>query len=127
MSTQTPIRIAVVGVGKIARDQHLPAIRDSTDFELVALISRSACDLDVPVFASLDAAFAAGIILDAVAICTPPNVRWEACRVASRHGCAILLEKPPAATVDEARILKRLANDAGVPIFATWHARYASK
>ena len=71
MSTQTPIRIAVVGVGKIARDQHLPAIRDSPDFELAALISRSACNVDVPVFASLDAAFAAG---------TPPTGHWAACR-----------------------------------------------
>jgi D-galactose 1-dehydrogenase len=125
MSTHSPIRIAIVGVGKIARDQHIPAILDSPDFELVALISQSARDAEIPVFASLDAAFAAGLTFDAVAICTPPGVRSHACRMASAHRCAILLEKPPAATVAEARALKQLAEGAGVPIFASWHARFA--
>lgn len=34
-------RIAIVGVGKIARDQHLPALAKSADFDLVATASRS--------------------------------------------------------------------------------------
>lgn len=37
-----PIRIGVVGVGKIARDQHLPSIERNPDFELVAAVSRNA-------------------------------------------------------------------------------------
>tara|TARA_R110000851_G_scaffold43280_5_gene107177 strand:- start:1438 stop:2367 length:930 start_codon:yes stop_codon:yes gene_type:complete len=121
------IRIAIVGVGKIAIDQHLPAIKSNPNFELVALVSRSAAAGDVPVFASLDAAFAAGLSIDAVAICTPPGIRTEACRVASANGCAILIEKPPAATVSEALELRSMAEAAPVPIFATWHARFASK
>ncbi|MET0366405.1 MAG: gfo/Idh/MocA family oxidoreductase, partial [Sphingobium sp.] len=34
-----PIRIAVVGVGKIARDQHLPAIAGNGAFSLAATVS----------------------------------------------------------------------------------------
>ena len=36
------IRLAVVGLGKIARDQHLPAIAANRCFELVAVASRNA-------------------------------------------------------------------------------------
>ena len=34
--------VALVGVGKIARDQHIPAIAADPDFELVAAVSRNA-------------------------------------------------------------------------------------
>jgi D-galactose 1-dehydrogenase len=120
-----PIRIAIVGVGKIARDQHIPAILSNPDFQLVALISRSIPTAGFPVFPSLKAAFDAVVAIDAVAVCTPPNARAAACRAAASHGCAILLEKPPAATGKEALSLKQFADEAGVPIFASWHSRFA--
>ena len=34
-----PIRIAIVGLGKIARDQHLPAIAGNDAFTLAATVS----------------------------------------------------------------------------------------
>lgn len=125
MTIKRPIRIGIVGFGKIARDQHVSAIRNNPSFELTALISRSPPGGDVPAFTSLEEAFAAGLNLDAVAICTPPDVRLAQCRVASEHGCAILLEKPPAVTAGDALALKRMADEAGVPIFASWHSRFA--
>ena len=33
------IKIAIVGMGKIARDQHVPSLRANPDFELVAAAS----------------------------------------------------------------------------------------
>ncbi|HJU77184.1 MAG TPA: gfo/Idh/MocA family oxidoreductase, partial [Sphingomicrobium sp.] len=36
-----PIRIAILGFGKIAADQHVPAIAANPRFELVASSSRS--------------------------------------------------------------------------------------
>lgn len=120
-----PIRIAIVGVGKIARDQHIPAIRDNPDFELAALVSRSMPPADVPVYANLQTAFDSGIAIDAVAICAPPIARLNDCRLAFAHRCAVLLEKPPAITVNEALELKRLADTSDVPVFASWHSRFA--
>jgi predicted dehydrogenase len=38
-SSNAPIRIAIVGLGKIARDQHLPAIAGNGAFDLVATVS----------------------------------------------------------------------------------------
>src|SRR5690606_10671828 len=44
-------KIAVIGVGKIAQDQHLPVIDASPDFELAATVStRGIGHGDVPVF-----------------------------------------------------------------------------
>ena len=36
------MKLALVGIGKIARDQHIPALHASADFELVACASRNA-------------------------------------------------------------------------------------
>ena len=36
-----PIKIAIIGYGKIAEDQHVPSIRSNDRFELVATSSRS--------------------------------------------------------------------------------------
>ena len=36
--TAEPIRVAVVGLGKIARDQHLPALRSNPAFALAATV-----------------------------------------------------------------------------------------
>lgn len=125
MTIKRPIRIGIVGFGKIARDQHIHAICANPAFALTALVNPTPPGGDVPAFTSLDAAFAAGLDLDAVAICTPPNARSEPCRVATEHRCAILLEKPPAVTASNALALKRMADDAGVPIFASWHSRFS--
>ena len=50
-----PLRMAIAGVGKIARDQHLPAIASDPGFELVATVDPQAGVADVPNFASLEA------------------------------------------------------------------------
>jgi D-galactose 1-dehydrogenase len=35
-----PLKLALVGIGKIAVDQHVPALRASADWELAATVSR---------------------------------------------------------------------------------------
>jgi D-galactose 1-dehydrogenase len=125
--TVEPIRIAVVGLGKIARDQHLPALQANPAFALVA----TACPYGglaegVPGFATLADLLVAGIAVDAVAICTPPQVRHRLAAEALRNGLHVLLEKPPAATLSEAASLVDLAADAGSTVFAAWHSRFAA-
>ena len=79
---QMTIRIAIVGLGKIARDQHLPAIEKDARFELAAVASRSAGVDGVPHFTDLAELLASDIAFDAVALCTPPQVRpTPACHV----------------------------------------------
>mgnify|MGYP003146682140 CR=1 FL=1 len=118
-------RIAIVGLGKIARDQHLPSIAKNPGFELAAIVSRNAELEGVDHFTTLDEMLAARPDIDTVALCTPPQVRRQYAEAAIRAGRHVLLEKPPGATVAEVDWLKQLAAEHSVTLFATWHSRYA--
>lgn len=119
-----PIRIGIVGVGKIVRDQHLPAIAANPGFELVAGASRNATIDGVANFKTIEEMLA-GVELDAVSLCQPPTARYEAARAALNAGKHVFLEKPPGATVSEVEDLRALAAARGVTLFASWHSRYA--
>lgn len=119
------IPIAIAGVGKIARDQHVPAIRNSDRFELVATVTRSVGLDGVPNFPTIEAMVAA-LPVSAIAICTPPIGRASLVEQAARAGLAIMIEKPPAATLGAAQNLSAIAAAHRVPLFATWHSREAA-
>ena len=122
-----PIRIAIIGFGKIAKDQHVPSIAADPRFELVAIASRNQRCEDVPCFADHREMIGkmAGEI-DAVALCTPPTVRLEAARDAFAGGLHVLLEKPPAATLGEIEEIEQLGRRAKKVLFASWHSQHAA-
>lgn len=120
-----PIRIGLVGVGKIARDQHLPVIAASPDYALVAVASPHGGLDGVPSYATLEAMLAAHGDLDAVALCQPPQARFAAALAGIAAGRHVFLEKPPGATLAEVGLLVAAARDRGVSLFASWHSRYA--
>lgn len=119
------IRLAIVGFGKIARDQHRPAIAAIPAFELAAIADPATPESGVPCFASLEELLANGPEIDAVALCTPPQVRRAQAAVALAAGKHVLLEKPPGATVSEIGPLLAAASANGRTLFATWHSRFA--
>ncbi len=119
-------RIAVVGLGKIARDQHVPVLRGSAAFELVATVDPRASLGGIQHYSGLDELFDIGPPIQAVAICTPPQTRAALARQALKKGRHVLLEKPPAATPAEAEALMALAHEQRVALFATWHSRFAA-
>lgn len=122
------IRIAIVGFGKIARDQHVPAITADPRFALAAIASRSGDpELGVPWFAEPAELFARMRgKLDAVAICTPPIARHAIARAALEAGLHVLLEKPPAATLGEIEHLETVARISRRTLFAAWHSQHAA-
>ncbi|PMZ18182.1 Gfo/Idh/MocA family protein, partial [Pseudomonas sp. FW306-02-F08-AA] len=67
----------------------------------------------------------ADIAIDAVAMCQPPQARFDAAVQAIRAGKHVLLEKPPGATLSEVEALTRLSEAAGTTLFAAWHSRFA--
>ncbi|WP_274629227.1 Gfo/Idh/MocA family protein [Arvimicrobium flavum] len=125
MTGSTPIRLGIVGVGKIVRDQHIPALARNRDFELVAAASRHGRIDGIPNFSSIDELLANVANLDAVSLCMPPQARYEPAQKALAAGKHVFLEKPPGATVSEVDDLKELAHTMGVSLFASWHSRYA--
>jgi D-galactose 1-dehydrogenase len=119
-------KIGIVGFGKIARDQHAPAIAASPDFELLAVSNPSpgAQPETVPSFATMADMLQNVPALEAVALCTPPGPRrllGAQCLAAGKH---VLLEKPPAATVAEVNDLTSRANTAGKVVFAAYHSQH---
>jgi predicted dehydrogenase len=119
------IRIGIIGYGKIARDQHVPAIAGDEAFAVAATVSRQGKGQpDVPCFTSHGEMIEAGG-LDAVAICTPPAARYEIARECILAGLHCLLEKPPGLSLGEVEELARLAAHRQVSLFTTWHAQHA--
>ncbi len=122
-----PIRIAIVGVGKIARDQHMPAIEGSPAFSLAATVSPHHPGKDgIPHVKSLEQLLESGPAIDAVALCTPPQVRYDLAVQALQRGVHVFLEKPPGATLSEVVALRDRADKVGITLFASWHSRFAA-
>ncbi len=121
----TAIRVAIVGLGKIARDQHLPAIAETAGIELVAIASRNASIDGVKHFATLDEMLESRSDIDAVALCTPPQARHLQAAAALKAGKHVLLETPHGATISELTPLIAVARQTGRTLFATWHSRFA--
>ena len=122
-----PAKIAVVGLGKIARDEHLPAIGASDRFALAATVDPVTSGIaGVPHFRNFTELIKVGLELDAVALCMPPKYRFDVAFLALMHEWHVLLEKPPCATFDEADRLRILADTMEVTLFAAWHSRFAT-
>jgi D-galactose 1-dehydrogenase len=120
------INIAIVGMGKIARDQHVPVLAQNKSFELIAVASPHNRLDGVRNYPNLDALLNDISGIDAVAICTSPQVRYAMARRALVQGCHVLLEKPPAVTLSDVHALIELARERGLALFATWHSREAA-
>ena len=112
-----------MGLGKIALEEHVPALRAHAAFDLVACASTGHRLDGVACFATVEDMLDGGIALDAVAICTPPQAHFTAARLALLRGKHVLLEKPPCRTVAEFDELTALAGQSGCTLFQTWHAR----
>jgi len=121
-----PLKLGLVGIGKIARDQHIPALAADPRFELVACASRNARVDGVENFADVESMLAGVKDLDAVSICTPPQAHFEAALAALRAGKHVMLEKPPAATTRHIALLQAEAARHGRTLFQTWHSRFAA-
>lgn len=119
------IPLALVGIGKIARDQHIPSIAGGDDFVVAAGVSRHGKVEGAENFTDFDEFLAARPDIKVVSLCTPPEVRFDMAKAAIAAGRHVLMEKPPATTLGEAEALSELAAKAGVTLFATWHSRFA--
>lgn len=119
------LQFGLVGFGKIARDQHLPAIAGTEGAQLAAVASRNAAAEGLRNYKDLAAMLAAEPELDAVILCQPPQARFDAARDALLAGKHVFLEKPPGASVSEVEALVALARQQGVTLFASWHSRFA--
>jgi D-galactose 1-dehydrogenase len=120
-----PIRIGLVGYGKIAQDQHVPAILANPGLELVAVATLGQPCPGVANFRSLAELLSDGPQVDAIAFCTPPQGRFALVQQALDAGKHVLVEKPPCSTLGEAMALVDDVAKAGVTGLFAWHSRFA--
>ncbi len=119
------MKVALVGIGKIAQDQHVPSIAASDDWELAATVSRAGSVDGVVAYTDIDTMLAENTDVEVVSLCLPPVPRFEYAAACLRAGRHVMLEKPPGATLAEVHALETIAADVGKVLFATWHSRMA--
>ena len=120
------MQIALVGIGKIARDQHIPALAASPDWQLAATVSQSGAGVDgVESFDDFAQMLAQRPKIKVVSLCMPPVPRFAYAQAALLAGRHVMLEKPPGATLAEVHALQALAAARGLILYTTWHSRMA--
>ncbi len=116
-------KIAIIGLGKISVDQHVPVIAASGTFDLAAVVStRGLSSGGVPSFKTAAELYRAMPEIGIVAVNTPPGARHAIAREALEQGKDVLLEKPPATTLSELADLEAVAKANSRVLFATWHS-----
>ncbi len=111
------LKIGVLGAGHLGKI-HLKLLRESTQWELVGFYDPDrqraetvAAEMGITAFPFLEALVDA---VDAVDIVTPTLSHYDCAVTALRAGKHIFIEKPITQTVDEARHLIKLVEEAGV-------------
>ena len=124
------VRCGVIGAGWWGTYAHIPALLDHPDAELAAIQTRGqsealkvARDFGIPHAYSSWEELLAKETLDAVVICSTPNLHYEQARAALQRGLHVLVEKPMTFTAAQARELVSLADqeERQLLISAPWH------
>lgn len=115
----SPLGIAVVGAGGVARTQHLPAWSARTDARVLWVMdvnessAASAAEVwRVPACTEDLANVLADPAVDVVDLCTPPEVHAEQARAVLAAGKHLLVEKPATCTLAEMRAVADAADVA---------------
>ncbi|MEM6852867.1 MAG: Gfo/Idh/MocA family oxidoreductase [Planctomycetota bacterium] len=126
-------RIGVVGCGAVAAYGHLPAIAETPQLRLTALLDPDPERLaevgrtyglpDEALCTEPEAFYAHK--LDAVSVTSPAPAHRQNVLDAVAHGVPILCEKPLAMDRDEARDMVEAADDAGVMLAVAFCYRYS--
>lgn len=127
MAKNMALKIALIGVGKIAIDQHIPALANSAQWDLSAVVSRNEKVDGIDNFIDFKTMLQAREDIGVVSLCMPPVPRFEYAKMALDAGRHVMLEKPPGATLSEVYALHDMAKEKGLTLYATWHSREAAQ
>ncbi|MFE2042367.1 Gfo/Idh/MocA family protein [Streptomyces sp. NPDC059477] len=125
------MRIGLLGTGPWAQLAHAPALDEHHGLDFVGVWGRRpdatkelAGRHGVRAYDDVDTLLAD---VDAVAVALPPGVQAELAVRAARAGRHLLLDKPLAATVDEARAVAEAAREARVASVIFFTARFQTE
>jgi predicted dehydrogenase len=117
------LNIALIGVGYIGKI-HLRLLKENPAWNLSGIYdideevsAKMATETGVRAFGSFEEAMASAEALD---IATPSLSHFELAAAAVRAGKHVFIEKPVTSTIEQARTLKAMVNEAGV-VFQVGH------
>lgn len=123
-------RAGVIGLGRQARADHLPALHTNHLVELVAICDQNSDTLEavraeyaVPSYRDATAMLAE-VDLDFVVVAVPHHTGAAILRLAAEHGVHVLKEKPLATNLSEAHDLATCCAEAGVELMVTMQRRF---
>jgi predicted dehydrogenase len=126
------MRYGVIGCGKVFQKRHWPSLKGHPEIQVSML-----CDVDEVKLASVSQETGISRItrhweevvdssqVDAVMICTLPDMNLQICEAAAAAGKHIYVEKPVACTVTEGRWIVEAAKRAGVKLCVGHQRRFA--
>ena len=130
-SAELPVRVGIVGCGRLTRNKHLKVISRLPGIECVAVADR-----DAEICKSVaDQYGIAGRYrdvesllehpgLDGVALVVPTKAKAEVTTSALRPGLPLLLEKPLAGSLDQAETILDAAARSSSPVLMGFHVAF---
>jgi predicted dehydrogenase len=116
-----PVRVALIGCGRIAQVAHLPALEKANGIQLVAVsdpnkdvLHAVARRYDVPQAYSDQSQVLADDSIEAVLVAAPDRFHYSITAAALNAGKHVLVEKPLASTVEESGKLVDLVDQTGL-------------
>lgn len=124
------LRAGLVGLGKQALDDHIPALQSSDGAELVAIcderpeiVREHQYHLRVNGYTDFHEMFRSEP-LDLVIVAVPHNIGRSVIETAAKHQVHVLKEKPFATTLSEAQELSTLCGESGIQLMVTLQRRF---
>ncbi|WP_296062154.1 Gfo/Idh/MocA family oxidoreductase [uncultured Amphritea sp.] len=125
MEKNETLKVAVLGMGQVAKVRHLEAYKRNPNTELVAVYDKNEARRSIAeglgvknFYSDLDEMYDAHNI-DAVSICTPPFTHLDLTLDSLKRGKHVLCEKPIAMSVDDLKKVDEVKQDNLV--FSTCH------
>jgi len=132
VNVRNRVRIGIVGLGRVATTTHIPVLKQLKDVEISACaetnrerIERVREFLSLPnIFSDYHEMFASHLV-DAVYVCTPPHLHYDATVSALRNGIHVLCEKPMGRSLEEAIQMNSLAKEKNMVLMPGFKYRYS--
>ncbi len=120
---QRPIKIGIVGCGRISKNHFAATAAHSDELRLTAIcdvspsaLQESASQYDVPAYTSMERLLGEQD-LDLVVLCTPSGLHPEQTVLAAKHNVHVMTEKPMATRWRDGIRMVKACDEAGVRLF----------
>ncbi|HEY2494889.1 MAG TPA: Gfo/Idh/MocA family oxidoreductase [Paenibacillus sp.] len=131
MKNRTAKRVALIGIGNIARKVYLPLLSHHKGAEIVGIMSRSAATVEETMNSyrilqgTTDLSTLLSWDIDAVFVHSPTETHYEIVMACLRHGLSVYVDKPLSYDLKEAEEMANFAKSKGLLLAVGFNRRFA--